>query len=46
VTQADLDAWQADGPTTRELVSRFIGWAIRARLVSRDLTLTPHVARR
>ena len=42
VTQADLDAWQADGPTTRELVSRFIGWAIRARLVSRDLTVTPH----
>jgi len=31
VTQADLDAWQAGGPTTRELVSRFVGWAIKAR---------------
>jgi hypothetical protein len=42
VTQADLDAWQADGPTTRELVSRFVGWAVEAQLVSRDLTVTPH----
>ena len=42
VTQADLDAWQADGPTTRELVSRFIAWAIKAGLVPHDLTITPH----
>ena len=42
VAQADLDAWQAGGPTTRELVSRFVGWAVEARPVSRDLTVTPH----
>jgi integrase len=42
VTQADLDAWQAGGPTTREVVSRFISWAIKARLIPSDLTVTPH----
>ncbi len=42
LTQADLDQWQATGPTTREISSRFLGWAITAKLVDRDLTMTPH----
>lgn len=42
LTQADLDAWQAGGPTTRKAVTRFVRWAIKARLVSPDLTTTPH----
>jgi integrase len=42
LTQADLDAWQASGPTTREAVTRFLRWAINTRLVSPDLTTTPH----
>jgi hypothetical protein len=40
--QGHLDAWQAGGPTTREFASRFLQWAIRARLVSRELTMTSH----
>jgi integrase len=42
VTQEDLDAWQAGGPTTREVVSRFVSWAAKARLMPGDLTVTPH----
>ncbi len=42
VTQEDLDAWQAGGPTTREVISRFVSWAIKARLIPGDLTVTPH----
>ncbi len=42
LTQADLDAWQAGGPATRKAVTRFVRWAIKARLVSPDLTTTPH----
>lgn len=42
LTQAHLDAWQAEGPTTREIASRFLRWAIKSHLVSSDLTMTPH----
>ena len=42
LTQADLDRWRATGPTTCEISSRFLGWAITAKLVDRDLTMTPH----
>ncbi|GAA4289132.1 Fis family transcriptional regulator [Georgenia daeguensis] len=42
LTQADLDAWQAGGPTTRELASRFLSWAIKAHLVEPDLRMQPH----
>lgn len=42
LTQADLDHWQSTGPTTREISSRCLGWAITAKLVDRDLSMTPH----
>lgn len=42
LTQADLDAWQAGGPTTRELSSHFLAWAIKAHLADPHLTMTPH----
>lgn len=42
LSQADLDAWQASGPTTREFASRFLAWAIKAHLVNSDLRMQPH----
>lgn len=42
LTQADLDAWQAGGPTTREVASRFLAWAIKAHLVDPNLRMQPH----
>lgn len=42
LTQAELDAWQAGGPATRELADRFLGWAINARLVDSRLRMQPH----
>lgn len=42
LTQADLDAWQASGPTTREIASRFLAWAIRTHRVAPNLRLQPH----
>jgi AraC-like DNA-binding protein len=42
VSQADLDAWQAEGPSTREFADRFLSWAVKTRVVSRDLQMTPH----
>lgn len=42
LTQADLDAWQAGGPTTRERADRFLGWAATAQLVDPRLRLQPH----
>lgn len=42
LTQGDLDAWQAGGTTTRGIASRFLGWAIKTRLIDPDLRLTPH----
>lgn len=42
LTQAHLDAWQAEGPTTREMASRFLRWAIKCHLVDADLAMTPH----
>ncbi|TQM01626.1 hypothetical protein [Pseudonocardia kunmingensis] len=40
--QAHLDTWQAEGPTTREIASRFLRWAINTRLVAPTLAMTPH----
>lgn len=40
--QEHLDAWLADGPSTRRLVDRFIPWAIKCRLVDPDLTIARH----
>ncbi|WP_257232900.1 Fis family transcriptional regulator [Rhodococcus qingshengii] len=42
LSQADLDAWQAEGPSTREFAIRFLAWAVKTKLVARDLTMTPH----
>jgi integrase len=42
LTQAHIDLWQSTGPTTREHIIRFIRWAIKARLISFDLDVTPH----
>jgi hypothetical protein len=37
--QEHLDAWLADGPSTRRFVDRFIPWAIKCRLVDPELTI-------
>jgi hypothetical protein len=42
LSQGDLDAWQAGGLTTRGVASRFLGWAIKSKLIDPDLRLTPH----
>lgn len=42
LSQADLDEWQATGPTTREIASRFLSWARKSNLVTPDLKMTPH----
>ena len=40
--QARLDAWQAEGPTTREIASRFLKWAIKTNAAPPGLTMVPH----
>jgi len=40
--QEHLDAWQADGPSTRLLTDRFLSWAIKTRLVRPDLKIQRH----
>ena len=40
--QKHLDAWLADGPSTRRLVNRFIPWAIQCRLVHGELSIARH----
>lgn len=40
--QEHLDAWLANGPSTRRFVDRFIPWAIKSRLVDPELTIAPH----
>jgi integrase len=42
VNQAHLDRWQAEGPTTRGIASRFLDWAIRTNLIDPSLKLQPH----
>lgn len=42
LSQTDLDEWQATGPSTRELASRFLRWAIKTRVVDAHLAMTPH----
>lgn len=42
LTQADLDHWQASGPTTREFASRFLAWAKRTHRVAPELRMQPH----
>lgn len=42
LTQHHLDQWQAGGPSTREIASRFLGWAIGAKFIDPALRMTPH----
>ncbi|WP_260842285.1 Fis family transcriptional regulator [Paenarthrobacter nicotinovorans] len=42
LTQAHLDRWQAEGPTTRGIASRFLDWATRTSLIDPSLKLQPH----
>lgn len=42
LSQSDLDAWQAGGPSTRGFVIRFLAWAIKTKVVASDLAMTPH----
>ncbi|WP_418063033.1 hypothetical protein [Pimelobacter simplex] len=39
--QDHLNAWLADGPSTRRSVDRFIAWAIKSRLVDPNLSVSP-----
>jgi hypothetical protein len=40
--QGHLDVWQAGGPSTREIASRFLSWAARTRLVGPGLRINAH----
>lgn len=42
MTQAHLDRWQAEGPTTRGIASRFLDWATKTNLIDPSLKLQPH----
>ncbi|MCM3659911.1 Fis family transcriptional regulator [Georgenia satyanarayanai] len=42
LTQSDIDAWQAGGPSTREFASRFLAWATKTSLVDPILRMEPH----
>ncbi|MDJ0358126.1 hypothetical protein [Paenarthrobacter sp. PH39-S1] len=42
LNQPHMDAWQAEGPTTREFVSRFINWTAKAKITTEGITAEPH----
>lgn len=42
ITQPHLDRWQAEGPTTRSIASRFLDWATKTNLIDPSLKLQPH----
>lgn len=42
LTQAHLDVWQAEGPTTRRIAERFLKWAIKTKAAPAGLTIVPH----
>ena len=42
ISQAHLDRWQAEGPTTRGIASRFLDWATKTSLIDPSLKLQPH----
>lgn len=42
LTQDDLDLWISTGPSTRLVADRFLSWAIKARLVNRELKVQRH----
>jgi integrase len=39
LTQAHLDLWQAEGPTTRRIAEHFLKWAIKAKAAPAGLTI-------
>lgn len=41
-TQADLDAWYATGPSTRQHVARFLTWARQRKIIHLDQTRPHH----
>lgn len=42
VTQTDLEAWIATGPSTRLIIDRFLAWSRRSHITSQDLTVPKH----
>lgn len=42
LTQAHLDLWQAEGPTTRRIAEHFLKWAIKAKAAPAGLTILSH----
>jgi len=42
VGQADVDAWLATGPTTRQFAERFLAWAVKGRITPSALEIAPH----
>lgn len=42
LTQAHLDLWQAEGPTTRRIAEHFLKWAIKNKAAPAGLTITSH----
>jgi integrase len=42
MNQAHLDRWQAEGPTTRGIASRFLDWATKTSLIDPSVQLQPH----
>lgn len=42
LTQTHMDRWQAEGPTTRGIASRFIDWASKTSLIDASLKMQPH----
>lgn len=42
LTQAHLDLWQAEGPTTRRIAEHFLKWAIKAKAAPAGLAIIAH----
>lgn len=42
LTQAHLDLWQAEGPTTRRIAENFLKWAIKAKAAPAGLIIISH----
>jgi hypothetical protein len=42
LTQAHLDLWQAEGPSTRRIAQHFLKWAIKTKAAPAGLTIIPH----
>jgi hypothetical protein len=42
LSQAHLDLWQAEGPTTRRIAEHFLKWAIKTKAAPAGLTIVTH----